>query len=111
MSKKASRTWNPDVPPEAVITWLCKERDEARDKFEKLVGYTKGLEIRIQEMEQDAEVKLKEYAESIDKALKLSGNKPQPQEPETKRKKRLRSAFHRIQEEIRQLAEMEGVEL
>lgn len=98
---KNSRRWNPDVPPEAVITWLCKERDEARDKCEKLMGYTKGLEIRIQEMEQD----LEKYSQK-----QAASSAPQP-EPETKRKKRLRSAFHRMQEEIRQLAEMEGVEL
>ena len=101
---KNYRTWNPDVPPEAVITWLCKERDKAKDDLEKLIGYTKGLETRIMEMEADANIKREEYAKAIEKATKHANiTKDELDAKKARRRKKAIANLHRLQEEARQL--------
>ena len=42
---------NEDVPIEAVVKWLARERDTLRDKLEQLTGYAKAMETRIMEIE------------------------------------------------------------
>lgn len=69
---------NPDVPLEAVVKYLVKERDEANAKLEQLVGYTKSLEVRVKEMEAEREsgyqkalaVAMKERDEKITRCRK-----------------------------------------
>lgn len=40
-----------DIPAEAVLKWVVKERDEARAKVEQLTGYAQGLEKYIQDLQ------------------------------------------------------------
>ena len=42
---------NEDVPIEAVVKYLVKERDAYKEKLDTLVPYTKRLEARLRDME------------------------------------------------------------
>ena len=41
------------IPAEAVLKWVVKERDEAKDKVEQLTGYAKALELRIEDLQRE----------------------------------------------------------
>ena len=69
---------NPDVPLEAVLKWLKKDRDKLQAKLDMLVPYTKRLEKKLEtqrveiEREKDAEIaKLRKQLENTDKQWKL----------------------------------------
>ena len=46
---------NTHLPPEAVLKWVIKQRDEFAAKLEQLIGYTKALELRCSELEEQKE--------------------------------------------------------
>ena len=52
--KYYARVDNSDVPLEAVVKWLAKEKDMYKRKLEILVPYTKSLELRLKAYEADA---------------------------------------------------------
>lgn len=43
------------IPAEAVLKWVVKERDEAKDKVEQLTGYAKALELQIEDLQRELE--------------------------------------------------------
>lgn len=49
---------NPDVPLEAVVKYLVKERDHYKQKMEQVAEYAKLLEARIEEMKEQEAVRL-----------------------------------------------------
>lgn len=40
-----------DIPPEALLKWIVKERDKYKAKLDMLVPYTKSLEDRVRFLE------------------------------------------------------------
>lgn len=111
-----SRGWiqkmNKDVPTEGVVKWLAKERDAAKEKLEQLIGYTKGLETRILEMEAAANIAREEYAESIAKERKKTAAAERAlAEQESKKQKKRENNIRRLFEVLKELAAREGVEL
>lgn len=68
-----------DICAEAVLPYICKERDKAQKKAECLEGYARGLEIRIEELTaklEDATAALDavQNKQLKDEALKLTTN-------------------------------------
>lgn len=49
------RTNNSHIPPEAVLKWVVRQRDEFSSKLEQLIGYTKALELRVSELQEENE--------------------------------------------------------
>lgn len=65
---------NEDIPVEALLKYIVKERDKYKQKLETLIPYTKGLEARLADndkkheetvtkMERQFERKCREYEE------------------------------------------------
>ena len=42
---------NKEVPIEAAVKWLIKERDRYKEKLDTIVPYTKSLETRVRDLE------------------------------------------------------------
>ena len=42
---------NREVPIEAAVKWLIKERDRYKEKLDTIVPYTKSLETRVRDLE------------------------------------------------------------
>ena len=42
---------NKEVPIEAAVKWLIKERDRYKEKLDTIVPYTKSLEVRVRDLE------------------------------------------------------------
>lgn len=105
---------NKDVPVEAVIKWLARERDNALDKLEKLTGYTKALEIRVMEMEAARNIEREENCKAIVKARKeafAQGVEEGKRKAGKPVEKKLTASIHRLHEELKHIAAWEGVEL
>ena len=104
---------NKDVPVEAVVKWLARERDNALDKLEKLTGYTKALEIRVMEMEAARNIEREENCKAIVKARKeaFAQGVEEGKRKAVKPEKKLAASIHRLHEELKHIAAWEGVEL
>lgn len=104
---------NKDVPVEAVIKWLARERDNALDKLEKLTSYTKAMEIRIMEMEAARNIEREENCKAIVKARKetFAQGAEEGKRKAVKPEKKLTASIHRLHEELKHIAAWEGVEL
>ena len=50
---------NEDIPLEAAVKWLIRERDRYRDKLDELIVYTKSLERELKEGAEPYEHKIK----------------------------------------------------
>ena len=59
---------NRHIPPEAVLKWVIRQRDELAEKLEQLIGYTKALEVRNSELQEENE----EYRRAMKKIRELS---------------------------------------
>lgn len=104
---------NKDVPVEAVVKWLARERDNALDKLEKLTGYTKALEIRVMEMEAARNIEREENCKAIVKARKeaFAQGVEEGKRKAVKPEKKLTASIHRLHEELKHITAWEGVEL
>ena len=46
---------NSDIPIEAAVKWLIRERDRYKEKLEQLIPYTKSLEKKLFDKEREIE--------------------------------------------------------
>ncbi len=108
-----NKEMNPDVPIEAVVKWLVRERDTAKAKLEQLTGYTKALEFRVMEMEAARNIEREENCKAIVKARReaFAQGVEEGKRKAVKPEKKLTASIHRLHEELKHIAAWEGVEL
>lgn len=91
---------NPDVPLEAVLKYIVRDRDRYKSQLDNLIGYTKALEFRVMEMEAQMNMDREEYAEKILKARNAARAEAKPAEKKTKK---IRGMLKQIREFTNQI--------
>lgn len=93
---------NKDIPLEAVLKYIVRDRDRYKSQLDNLIGYTKALEIRVQEMTAEMNIAREEYAKNIEKARKQAENESKKVDI-TKKKKKIRGMLAQIHEFAKQI--------